>query len=54
VDRKDAYIQMTNLMGYDDYDIIPNFAKVLSENIKISYPSLKTERNEKLIIINPQ
>jgi len=54
VNKRDAYIQMTNLMSYDDYDIIPNFVKILSEDVKISYPSLKAERDEKAIIITPQ
>lgn len=54
VNKKDAYIRITNTKGNEDFDIHPNFSKILSENAKISYPSLKERREEKVIIITPQ
>lgn len=54
VDKKDAYIQITDLKWISDFDIIPDFTKELSENVKISYPSLKLQRDEKFMIITPQ
>ena len=54
VEKKDAYVKLVNLKGGSDFVIIPNFSKTLSENVKISYPSLKVQRDEKLIMIAPQ
>ena len=54
ITKREAYIKTTTSKGNEDFEIIPNFGKILSENIKISYPSLKTNREEKITIINPQ
>lgn len=51
VEKKEAYIQITNSDGNNDFEIVPNFSKTLSENVKISYPSLNKQRAENLLII---
>lgn len=54
VNQKDAYIKITNWINSEDLEIQPNFRKILSENTKISYPSLKKDREEKVVIISSQ
>lgn len=54
VDKRDAYIQIISSRGSEDFDIFPEFTKSLSENLVISYPSLKNERDEKLVVITSQ
>jgi hypothetical protein len=39
--------------GTKEYEIRPNFTKDLIENVKIAYPSLSTQRSERVIIISP-
>jgi hypothetical protein len=51
VNKKDAYIRITNTKGNEDFEIRSNFSKTLSENVKITYPSLKEKREENVIII---
>ena len=53
VEKNDAYIQIIDSRGTSTFDIAPNFTKVLSENVKLSFPSLKLQRNEKIVIITP-
>lgn len=53
VEKRDAYIQITNLNGSEDFGVNQGFSKKLSENLKISYPSLKKDRDEKLVIMTP-
>lgn len=54
IDKRDAYIRITNSKWSEDFEMYPNFSKVLSENSRISYPSLKSQRDEKVVIITPQ
>lgn len=53
VSKKDAYIQIVNSRKTDDFEIIPYFERVLNETCRIVYPSLKKERDEKVVIITP-
>lgn len=53
IQKRDAYIQITNNRKNEDFLISPWFSKILSENCKISYPSLKSQREEKIVIITP-
>lgn len=50
VDKKDAYIKITSLKWNEDFNIQPGFDKVLWENVKIAYPSLNKNRDEKIVI----
>lgn len=54
IEKKEAYIRMTDKQGSNDFVIVPNFKKVLSDDVRISYPSLDKNREEKVIIITPQ
>lgn len=54
VEKMDAYIQIINKKRTDDYILDLNFEKILTEDCKISYPSLKMDRDEKVIIQTPQ
>ena len=54
VNKNDAYIQITDSRRSNDFQIIPWFDKVLSENVKISYPSLKKNRDESVVIMTPE
>ena len=54
IDKNDAYIQLTTTKDTTNLEIVPNFKKALSENQKVSYPSTKIQRDEKIIIITPQ
>ena len=53
VDKSDAYVQLVTSKGTTDLVIMPYFSRALSESQKISYPSLKSQRDEKIIIITP-
>lgn len=53
VNKKDAYIQIVNERGSRDFLIQPNFTKVLEEDTRILYPSLKEQRDEEIIIRTP-
>lgn len=50
VEKGDAYIKLTSLRDSEDFNIQSNFRKNLIENVKISYPSLNKNRDEKIII----
>ena len=54
VSKKDAYIQIKQLGKVDNFEIIPNFSKVLSWNCKISFPSRERDMSEKVVIIAPK
>lgn len=54
VKKKDAYIQIKSSKETNDFEIVPWFNKVLTENVKISYPSLKSQRDENLILETAQ
>lgn len=51
VNKSDAYVQSTTSKWITDFVIVPYFAGVLSESQKISYPSIKNQRDEKVIIM---
>jgi len=51
IPKRDAYIQIVDSKGSYDYEIIPWFVKWLSEDVRLSYPSLKKQRDEKVILI---
>lgn len=51
IEKKDAYIQIVTLQKTEDFEITPNFNKILVENCSIVYPSQKKYRDEKLLII---
>lgn len=53
IDRSDAYVQIVDGKRSNAYDITPFFLQILSENCKISYPSLRSQRDEKLVIMSP-
>ena len=50
VEKWDAYIKISNLRENEDFNINSDFSKALTENVKISYPSLNQYRDEKIII----
>ena len=50
VEKWDAYIKINNLRENEDFNINSDFSKALTENVKISYPSLNQYRDEKIII----
>lgn len=54
IEKKDAYVQIKDSKESNDFEIVPWFNKVLSKNVKISYPSLRSQRNENLIIETAQ
>lgn len=54
IDKRDAYIKITNIRENKDLIIMPNINYELSENQIISYPSTKSQRDEKFIIQTPQ
>lgn len=51
VEKTEAYIKISNIRESEDFNINPDFNQTLSENAKISYPSLRKDRGEKVIII---
>ena len=54
IPKNDAYIQIENSKKSDNFQISSSFSKILSENNKISYPSLKKDRDGIVYIISPQ
>lgn len=53
IPKRDAYLQITNSRKSEDFLISPWFSKTLSEDCRISYPSLRIQRDEKVIITTP-
>ena len=51
VNKSDAYLQISDLRKDSQFEIVPNFHLVLMEDCKISYPSLKMDRDEKVTIL---
>lgn len=52
--KKDAYVQIVSDKGKkEDFSIEWSFNKILSEDCRILYPSLQTDRLEKIVISNP-
>lgn len=54
LEKSDAYISIKDFKKNNEYIITPNFEKDISENCKISYPSIKSEREERVIIKTPE
>ena len=54
IEKSDAYIKMGDLKSSNDFVITSNFSKILFDSVKISYPSLNKDRDERLVIIGPQ
>lgn len=54
IDTSEAYIQITDSRRSSDFQIVPWFAKVLTEDLKISYPSLKKSRDENVVVRTPE
>ena len=54
VEKTEAYIKINDEKGSKDLEISPFFRKILVDDVKISYPSLKTQREENLIIKTPE
>lgn len=54
VERNDAYIKITSQKSINDFIITPWFTKILSEDVRIAYPSLRANREEKMIVETPQ
>ena len=53
VDKSDAYLQISNIRRDNQYQIEPHFTKILAEDCRIIYPSLKKNRDEKIMILTP-
>lgn len=54
VQKAEAYIQINNWIKNEEYEIYPWFRKVVSQSCEISYPSNKSEREEKVIFMTPR
>ena len=54
VEKVDAYVQIVGSKRTDDYILQPNFEKILTESCKIIYPSMKKDRDEKVLMETPQ
>jgi hypothetical protein len=46
-------LQIEDLRKVNDFDIVPSFEMDILESSKISYPSLKKDRDENILIISP-
>jgi len=53
IQKREAYLQITNSRKSEDFLISPGFSKTLSEDCRVSYPSLRTQREEKVVITTP-
>ena len=53
IKKSDAYLQIKSSRKDESFEIVPEFSKEISQNCKISYPSLKKNRDENLIITSP-
>ena len=54
VEKNDAYIQIIGNKRTDDFILESNFEKILNENCRIVYPSLKRDREEKVVMQSPE
>lgn len=54
INKKNAYIEIKDTRKVEDYEIIPWFTKILSENCEISYPSNNAERSWKVLLMTPE
>lgn len=53
VEKRDAYVQVTDSRGAIDYEIVKNMSRIISEDSKITYPSLKLDRDESVVLLSP-
>lgn len=53
VEKREAYIQITNDRKSEDFAIVSNLRKSLWLDIKISYMSVRRSRSEKVLILSP-
>jgi len=44
-------LQISDSRKSNQFEIVPNFYQNLTEDCKIAYPSLKTDRDEKVTIL---
>ena len=54
LEKSDTYINIEDSKKSSDYTISPNFTKDILWNCKISYPSIKIDRKENVIIKTPE
>ena len=54
LEKSDTYINIKDSKRSTDYIISPNFTKDILWNCKISYPSIKIDRKENVIIKTPE
>ena len=54
VGKDQAYIKVTDLKSSSDFEIVSNFVLPLHEDVKIAYPSLMEQRDEKLVVISSE
>jgi len=54
IKKTEAYIRITDIRNDNDFEIYPFFKKTLNDDVKISYPSVKKQRNENMIIKTPE
>lgn len=54
IEKRDAYIQIVNSRGANDFEIRPYFTHTLLEDSRVIYPSIKLERDENVIIVTKE
>ncbi|MBQ4209136.1 hypothetical protein II654_01765 [bacterium] len=54
IKKTEAYIRITDIRNDNDFEIYPFFKKTLNDDVKISYPSVKKQRDENMIIKTPE
>ena len=54
LEKSDAYINITDSKRSNDYVISPGFERNILENCKISYPSIRVDREENVVIKTPE
>ena len=54
IEKRDAYIQIVNSRGANDFEIRPYFTQTLLEDSRVIYPSIKLERDENVIIVTKE
>ena len=54
LEKSDAYINITDSKRSNDYIISPGFERNILENCKISYPSIRVDREENVVIKTPE
>jgi hypothetical protein len=54
IEKRDAYIQIVNSRGANDFEIRPYFTQALFEDSRVIYPSIKLDRDENVIIVTKE